>query len=411
MPLRVNGQQLRRSLEELSGFGRRVGGGITRTSYSLTDRQGRAWYAEQCAAAGLQMTVDGLGNIVVGPPSTTREPTAVWTGSHLDTVPDGGAFDGALGALAALECVRRIAESGSRPARPVRAVVFSDEEGNYGHLLGSGGLARGYSADELAGMVGRDGDRLVEALANCGFGPSTADYTRLPDAHLHAFVELHIEQGPRLEASAIDIGVVTGIVGLGGGTVEFVGRADHAGGTPMNARQDALLGAADFLAGFPALAAAVGQQSVLTAGNLRVLPGADNVVPGQVTVRLDFRDAERSRVDALGQAVQQAAAAAAARHHLRVNYQPDAVVDPVLLDRAVMAHIAESADRLGLRHTELASFAGHDSQNMATRTPTGMIFVPSKGGRSHCPEEETDWGDVERGANVLLQTLLSLAAD
>lgn len=357
------------------------------------------------------MTVDGLGNIVAGPPSTTREPTAVRTGSHLDTVPDGGAFDGALGALAALECVRRIAESGSRPARPVRALVFSDEEGNYGHLLGSGGLARGYSADELAGMVGRDGDRLVEALANCGFGPSTADYTRLPDAHLHAFVELHIEQGPRLEASAIDIGVVTGIVGLGGGTVEFVGRADHAGGTPMNARQDALLGAADFLAGFPALAAAVGQQSVLTAGNLRVLPGADNVVPGQVTVRLDFRDAERSRVDALGQAVQQAAAAAAARHHLRVNYQPDAVVDPVLLDRTVMAQIAASADRLGLRHTELASFAGHDSQNMATRTPTGMIFVPSKGGRSHCPEEETDWGDVERGANVLLQTLLSLAAD
>jgi beta-ureidopropionase / N-carbamoyl-L-amino-acid hydrolase len=411
--LRVDGARLNRDLADLATIGRLPAAdgapaGISRTSFSAGDATAREWYRARCDEAGLALRFDGLGNMFASLPGAPDVP-GVWTGSHLDTVPQGGAYDGALGALAALECVRRIAESGVQVNRPVQAVVFSDEEGNYDHLLGSTGLYRGYDQQQLDTLTGRDGDRLVDALADWTFadGPPTA--TRIEPGSLDSFVELHIEQGPRLEREGIDIGVVTSIVGLSGGVVEFIGRADHAGTTPMTMRQDALRAAAQFVLAMPELAAATGPSSVITTGRIHVEPGGQNVVPRLAALTLDFRDPDGARVAELARGIAAAAQDAARAHGVSATWHEEGAVAPTPLDDSVRSVIADAADGLGLSRIDLPSGAGHDSQNMAHLAPTGMIFVPSRDGRSHCPEEYTDPEQLVRGADVLLTTLLTLA--
>jgi N-carbamoyl-L-amino-acid hydrolase len=409
MELRVDGARLRADLASLSEIGRRPSGGISRTGFSAEDARARQWYKDRCDAAGLLLRTDGLGNMFTQAVGSDQDVPAVWTGSHIDTVPDGGPLDGALGTVAALECVRRIAEAGVALARPVSAVVFSDEEGNYGHLLGSYGIAHGYTGDELAALTGRDGDHLVDALATWTWSTGSPTGTRLPAGAMHSFVELHIEQGPHLEAAGTDIGVVTSIVGLSGGIVEFTGQADHAGTTPMTMRRDALRAAADFLSRLPALAASVSPTAVVTCGHIKVEPGGANVVPRLARVTLDFRDPDRDRLVELAGGIEDAARAAAAAHSVSLDWRPDGLVDPVPLDESVRAAVRESAEGLGLSWMDMPSGAGHDSQNVAHLAPTGMIFVPSRDGRSHSPAEYTDPAAVERGANVLLATVLRLA--
>ena len=410
MTLRINADRLRDDLNSLGEIGRTPGAGIDRTAFSSADDESRAWYHHRCVQAGLQLRLDGLGNMFAGLPSDLAADTpAVWTGSHIDTVPNGGAFDGALGTVAALECVRRIAESGLELKRPVRAVVFSDEEGNYGHLLGSMGLRTGYDQAQLDALTGRDGDRLVDALAGWKWATGSPTATRIEPGSLDSFVELHIEQGARLETEKVQIGVVTSIVGLSGGVAEFIGRADHAGTTPMTMRQDALLAASSFIVRLPDIAASVGSSSVITTGRIAVAPGGANVVPERAEVTLDFRDPDRGRLDDLERRIETAVAAAATDHKVTGAWRPDGIVDPVPLDDAVRQIIRAAADGLGLTHVDIPSGAGHDSQNMAHLAPTAMIFVPSRNGRSHSPAEFTDFADVMNGANVLLATLIALA--
>jgi hydantoinase/carbamoylase family amidase len=305
--------------------------------------------------------------------------------------------------------VRRLAESGRRLRRPVRSVVFSDEEGNYGHLLGSTAMARGFTDDELAAMTGRDGDRLVDALDGFGWarGPRTGPL--LDPARLHAFVELHIEQGPNLEREGTRIGVVTSIVGLCGGVVRFSGRTDHAGTTPMDARSDALLAAARFITALPGIARDSGPASVVTTGRVRVEPGGANQVPGTAELLLDFRDPDRQKIVAMERAIGTVAAEAAAESGVAVSWQPEEISDPVPLDEGIRRLIRRSASDLGLSTMDVPSGAGHDSQNMAKLVPTAMVFVPSRDGRSHSPAEYTADHDVVAGADVLLATLAELA--
>ncbi|GIH21205.1 Zn-dependent hydrolase [Rugosimonospora africana] len=409
MVLHIDAARMRDDLATLAGIGRTEAGGISRTAFSAADALARQWYRDRCVAAGLDLRVDGLGNMFARAPGADTGLPAVWSGSHIDTVPNGGPLDGALGTVAALECVRRLAELGVPLARPVCAVVFSDEEGNYGHLLGSRGLVQGYELAALEAMTGRDGDRLMDALASWTWAQGEPTATRVSAGSVHSFVELHIEQGPHLEAAGTEIGVVTSIVGLGGAVVEFTGRADHAGTTPMTMRRDALLAAGDYLTRLPGVAASVGQQSVVTCGLIRVEPGGANVVPGRAHVTLDFRDPDRNRLIALGRALRDAAEASAEAHGVGVLWHGADIVDPVPLDQTIRSAVQAASDALGLRSVAIASGAGHDSQNMAHLAPTGMIFVPSKDGRSHSPAEDTDWADLERGADVLLNTLYALA--
>jgi N-carbamoyl-L-amino-acid hydrolase len=407
--LRVNADRLRADLAELATIGAHPDGGINRTAFSFADSLARQWYHDHCAAAGLDLRCDGLGNMVARVPHPSDLPP-VWTGSHIDTVPFGGAFDGALGTVAALECARRIAESGVATHRPVGAVVFADEEGNYGHLLGSRGLSHGYTADQLAALTGRDGDRLTDALAGWPWADGAPTATRLAPDSVHAFVELHIEQGPKLAAAGTQIGVVTSIVGLGGAVVDFTGRADHAGTTPMALRSDALLAAAAYLTELPGIATATGPDSVVTCGLLRVAPGGANVVPGLASVTLDFRDPDAGRLATLERELAGLAERIGRAHGVDATWRPDESIDPMPMTGSIRDLITRSAHDLGLTTVAMPSGAGHDSQNMAHLVPTGMIFVPSKDGRSHSPAEYTDFADVERGANVLLSTVLALAA-
>jgi beta-ureidopropionase / N-carbamoyl-L-amino-acid hydrolase len=409
MDLTIDGDRLTQDLAQVARFGGAPGGGVSRTSFSPADQQVRAWLAGQAAAAGLTIRTDGIGNVFLrvegghGPP--------VWTGSHLDSVPDGGAYDGAYGSLAALEVARRLREEQVPLRRPVEVVVFADEEGNYRHLCGSTALVRNYRTDELATLRGRDGDLLVDALARMGFDPSAATATAVDPGAVYAFVELHIEQGSVLETRSAQIGVVTGIVGLGGGELVFTGRADHAGTTPMTLRRDALRGAADLVVRLPQVAASVSDAAVATCGIVRVAPGAGNVVPGECRLLLDFRDPDRDRLLALERAIVAAAEAAAAEHQLGVTYHRHSITDPVLLDTRIQGLIDTSARRLGLSTLPMPSGAGHDAQNIATLAPTGMIFVPSVDGRSHSPAELTRGPDLVNGANVLLATVHALATE
>jgi len=409
--MRINAARLEQDLTTLATIGRGASGGITRTSFSPADHRAREWYLGRCREAGLSLRHAGIGNMVAGRPGADRDQAAVWSGSHLDTVPDGGPLDGALGAVAALECLRRITEEGVELRRPVEAVVFADEEGNYGHLLGSRALVDGYSADALAGMTGRDGDRLVDVLAASPWADGPATDTRISAGSIHAFVELHIEQGPRLEAAGVDIGVVSSIVGLGGGTIEFRGRADHAGTTPMTERRDALSAAASLLTRLPGIAGSVSPASVITCGILRVEPGGANVVPGRVELTIDFRDPDPQRLHALSDGIAAAAVAVAQHSDVTVTWHPTDLIPPVPLAPEVRELISRSAADLGLTQMALPSGAGHDSQNLARLVPTGMVFIPSAGGRSHSPAEHSTWRDIENGANTLLATILRLAGD
>jgi N-carbamoyl-L-amino-acid hydrolase len=421
--LTVNMSRMQADLVSLGSIGRLAGGGITRTSFSAADLAAREWYQARCARAGLDLRTDGIGNMFAGVAGTVSAgagsggagtggvagPAAVWTGSHLDTVPDGGAFDGAVGAVAALECVRRLAEERVELARPVRAVVFADEEGNYNHLLGSTALVRDFARDELAAMTGRDDDRLVDAVTAIGWNPDALAGNRVDPEQVYAFVELHIEQGPNLEASRTDIGVVTSIVAMGGALLEFRGRADHAGTTPMTRRQDPLRAAAQLIAALPAITASVSDTAVATCGKLVTFPGGANVVPALVRMLLDYRDPDAGRLARLDQELTAAARQAAAAHDVTLNWTAETPVAAVELDLRVRSVIDARARELGLSTVAMPSGAAHDTQNLATIAPAGMIFVPSRDGRSHSPAEHTDWEDIENGANVLLATLTDLA--
>lgn len=407
--LRVNADRLRSDLESLAQIGRSPSGGINRTAFSAADGQARQWYQDRCDTAGLELRLDGLSNMFAQQAGTWDDAPAVWTGSHIDTVPDGGPLDGALGTVASLECVRRLAEAGVELARPVRSTVFADEEGNYSHLLGSYGVAYGHERPALSTLIGRDGDRLTDALANWPWSRGEPTGTRVDRGEIHAFVELHIEQGPHLEASGTSIGVVTSIVGLGSGQLDFVGRADHAGTTPMNLRRDALRAAADFLGRLPDLASSVSAQAVVTCGLLRLEPGGANIVPRLASLTLDYRDPDAACLSRLTDGIEHVARQIATAHDVECVWHGDPIVASVPLDPEVQQIIRDAADDMEASAVALPSGAGHDSQNMAHLAPTGMIFVPSKGGRSHSPMEHTDFEHLEKGANVLLATLLRLA--
>lgn len=407
--IEVDSDRLLGDLQALAQIGLQEGGGISRTSFSSADVRARRWYRDLCIEAGLSLNVDGLGNMTASRPSDVGRMSAIWSGSHIDTVPAGGPLDGALGTVAALECLRRINEENLALPRPVRALVFTDEEGSYRHLFGSHGLVYGYGADELKGMVGRDGDRLIETWADY---PFRSDQPAEPlDPRLVAgFVELHIEQGPKLEAAGLDIGVVTSIVSLGGGRLDFHGRADHAGTTPMPNRSDALLAAADLLTGLPDIASEYSDAAVATCGIVQVSPGAANVVPETVTLTLDLREPTREGVMSLYDMVHAAARSAAQRRGTTADWMPDPIVDPMHMDPGTQQVIRDVTNALQLSLQDMPSGAGHDSQNLAKVTPTAMIFVPSHDGRSHCPPEYTDPKLLVQGANVLLNTLIALAS-
>jgi beta-ureidopropionase / N-carbamoyl-L-amino-acid hydrolase len=403
----VDGDRLRADFEQLSAIGAASDGGVRRTTFSDAHLQARAWFHERAKAAALQTRIDAAGNHSAVLPGASAASRTLLIGSHLDTVPTGGRYDGALGVLAALEVLRAVKDAGLDLPISLEAIDFTDEEGTLVGLLGSWALAGALTPESLrAPRGGREA--LLAGLARVGLSEQRlADARRAPD-ELAGYLELHIEQGPVLARERVDIGVVTAIAGSRSYRLSFEGARRHAGTTPMDARRDALLGAARFaiavretVAGFPSC--------VGTVGGIEVERAAFNVVPGRARLVLELRAPEDQLLDTLEAAILAAGRREASDAGLELVIEPVGRWDAAEMHPSMRRAVAGAADRLGLSTLEIVSGAGHDAQALAAVTPTGMVFVPSAGGISHDPTEHTCWRDCVNGANVLLAAALSVA--
>jgi len=399
-------------INTLSRFGALPGGGVTRMCWSPPHEEARAWLLGEMRAARLETWVDPAGNIfgATGVRAIRPETPVVLTGSHIDTVPEGGILDGALGVLAGLECLQAIQESRVSHAKPLVVAAWSDEEGRYGSLFGSRAFCGLLDAAKLDEMAAVDGVRLVDAMARAGFDAHRAPHAQAPAGAVAAYVELHIEQGPRLDEAGIPIGVVEAIVGVRRSRVIFLGQADHAGTTPMERRRDAFLAAADYALRVREHVVTRGSSaSVTNFGVVHVHPGASNIVPGRAELVHEMRDPDPAVLERLAAECADLAREVADARRIGLEIHLMSATTPAPCSPRVQTVTEKVCAGLGLVTRRMYSAAGHDAQNLTRVTDSGMIFIPSQGGRSHRVDEMSDWPAIERGANALLHTLLALA--
>ena len=404
--LRIDPQRLRSDVETLSKIGRAPDGNLTRQSFTEPYEEARAWLYERFAEADIASRDDDAGNAIgrVGPAGP-----CVMSGSHIDTVLDGGPLDGAYGVLAALECARVLHEARLPLPLAFEAVALVEEEGRYLDCMGSRVMTGQFSPEEIERARSADGELLTEAMTRHGFDLGAVGQAVRPAEDLAAYVEIHIEQGPVLEAHDIPIGVVEAIVGVRQADFYFNGEPDHAGTAPMDLRKDALMGAAEFIYKSRRMALSRGSPSTrLTYGIIEARPQATSIVPYEVRVRQELRDPSDETVDRLATNTRRLATRTAKRRNLSARCEPLPPHPGAQMTPRIQDIIEAAAHRLELTSLRMPSGAGHDAQLFAKVTPTGMIFVPSMGGRSHRRDEWTDWPYLEHGANVLLQTVLHL---
>ncbi|HYS52803.1 MAG TPA: M20 family metallo-hydrolase [Thermoanaerobaculia bacterium] len=404
--LRVNGARLLEHLQKLAEFGKNPQGGVTRLAYSDADRLGREYALELMRAAKLDPTIDAAGNLVgrrYGNMRATQLPPLV-IGSHIDSVPEGGNYDGDVGSFGAIEVAQTLAESRIAFRHPIEVIVFQNEEGG---LIGSRALNGELTARELD-LVSRSGKTIREGIRFIGGNPDRLEDVRRKPGDIAAYVELHIEQGGTLDREKIDIGVVTGIVGINWWDVTIEGFANHAGTTPMDQRHDAMLAAARFIDMVNRVVTGVPGRQVGTVGRIQAFPGAPNVIPGRVVLSLELRDLDAGKIAMLYEKIHAEAEAIGRATGTQFSFKEINVNIPAPTDPAVRDVITQSARDLGLTSKLMPSGAGHDAQDMARLGPIGMIFIPSVGGISHSPNEFSRPRDIVNGANVLLQTLMKL---
>lgn len=384
--------------------------GWSRVAFTEPDMEGRRWVARRMGAAGLQTHIDPVGNVIGVLPGTSPSAPAIVTGSHTDTVPGGGRFDGVVGVLGAIEMVELFREAGVRLTHELRVVDFANEEGNPQgvKLVGSRAISGQLAAGDLA-ATDAEGTRLADLLRGAGLSPEQATSCRWHPREVAAFLELHIEQGPVLEQHGVALGVVTRICGIANFVVDVVGRRDHAGTTPMNQRRDAMCAAAGTILAVERLAAA-GGDSVGTVGNLTTSPELTNVVSEQARLTGEFRSPRAERMAELQQQLAAATASLDEEWHTSSTVNWGQFDPPTPMDELVSAELAKAARTVGHDALRVYSGATHDTVQMARLGPTGMIFIPSTGGRSHCPEEWTDLGYIADGVAVLAQAVLALDA-
>ena len=409
--LEINFPRLQADIEALSQIGRREDMGLYRMAFSDGDMAGREWLAGRIEEAGLELFVDGAANVHARLGWDGKRPS-VMMGSHADTVPGAGHLDGALGVLVALECVRCFRDHDIPLRYPLEAVSFTDEEGRFGGMFGSQALCGFITPDSINHARDLDGISIIEAMQARGMNAMDALRAARRPESIHAFLELHIEQGPVLDRHGVGIGVVDGIAGLFKWDVRLIGAANHAGTTPMTMRRDAFQGLAEFATEMNRILEEHGSPaSVATIGRAQLFPGAANVVPGTVEFSLEVRDTDPEVLHNLSDACRRTLSAIARRRDLMFEFEVLSELEPVRCDKGLIETIGECAEQMGMETLRMPSGAAHDTQMLAKLTRAGMIFVPSKEGRSHSPAEWTDWEDIQRGANLALQVLHRLAAE
>ena len=402
-PLLVDGDRLNRRMGELARFNA-AADGTTRLAYSDEDRAARDWLSDIALGLGLDVHVDRAANLIGRRPGTDPSLPPILVGSHIDSVPAGGSYDGQVGSMGALEALATLSDAGHETRHPLELVIWANEEGG---KTGSRAIAGEVRPEELE-IVTASGFSIGEGTRRLGGDLSDLDAARREVGSLAAYLELHIEQGFVLDRGGLDIGVVQGIVGIRRWTATVDGFANHAGTTPMDLRQDAMVTAARIVDAVQVIALELPGRHVATVGRLTAEPGAPNVIPGRVTFSLEIRDLSMDGIDTVFLAIRGRAEEIAAADGTTVSmerfYESRAApTDPRLRDR-----IEGEARDLGLTTLRMPSGAGHDAQSVALLGPVGMIFVPSRDGISHSPLEFTAPDQITAGANVLLRTLLAI---
>ena len=407
--LNINRERLQSDIETLAEIGRQEDYGIYRMAFSDGDMQGRNWFKDRIKEAGLEFYQDGAANLYARYNWDDQRPS-VMMGSHLDTVPGAGHLDGALGVIVALECLRCIKEEQLETRYPLEAIAFSDEEGRFGGMFGSQAIAGKLTPEKIFNAVDLDGIKLTDAMQAVGLNAMDALHARRNPDSLHAFLELHIEQGPLLDKMSISVGNVDAIAGLFKWEVSLIGTPNHAGTTPMDMRKDAFMGLSEFASQVQRILDENGSsRSVATIGRVSISPGAANVIPGNVEFSLEARDTNPDVLNDIAQAFRKSLSAIARKRDLMFEYKVLSEIEPVKSDTGIVETIENTCKLLKIPFLQMASGAAHDTQIIASITRAGMVFVPSKDGRSHSIAEWTDMDDIEKGANVALNTLYRIA--
>ena len=402
--LRVNAERLQERIDRLARIGESPQG-VTRLAFTEDDLSGRAYVTRLMQEAGLEVRVDEAGNLSGRLPGVLPGLAPIVLGSHIDTVPLAGAYDGVLGVMAAIECVQVLGEVGIPVRHPLEVIVFANEEGG---LTGSRALSGRLSYQALE-ESSRSGMSIREGIAALGGNADRISQAIRRPGEVKAYLELHIEQGGNLESEGTDIGIVEGFVGIRWWDVTVTGFANHAGTTPMNARRDALLAASRLVIAVNRAAKSLPGRQVATVGRIRAEPGAPNVIPGRVELSLELRDLAKPKLDQVFREIRRQARLIGQETKTEIEFNEiDIGVEPILTDPNLQEVIRQAAEALDLSYVRMPSGAAHDAQNMARIAPSALIFVPSVGGVSHSPQEYTKPRDVTNGANLLLQTLIRL---
>ncbi|MBK1832895.1 Zn-dependent hydrolase [Roseibacillus ishigakijimensis] len=404
----VSLSRLQRRFKELSEIGLDPEvGGLYRMAFTREDMEARDWLEKEMKEAGLQVSRDGAGNVSGLLEGSEPDLPRVLVGSHLDTVPCAGTLDGSLGVMAALESLHAMTEAGVRPRHSIEVISFSDEEGRFGGMFGSQAVAGKLTPETLHHARDLNGVKLSDTLERHGMDPWQALEARRDPKSLECYLELHIEQGPVLDVAREQVGLVEDITGLFKWSVTLRGEANHAGTTPMDMRQDAFLGMAEFAYQIPRVLEENGsERSRATVGKAELHPGSANTVPGEAIFSLDVRDTDPEILRQLADQFRRSLSAIARRRNLMFEFTVESEIAPVACSRPMLKVLEAKAKELDLAYRRMPSGAAHDAQIMATITPTVMLFVPSRGGKSHSPQEWTSWDDIEAGTKLLLEALL-----
>ncbi len=408
MQLDINRDRLIEAMEAQAAIGATDNGGLHRLALSDADKAVRDWFVEQLEDIGVSVRIDEFGNIFGRRAGTDPTAAPVLTGSHLDSQPYGGIFDGQLGVVSALELLRTLEEDDIETRRPIEIVNWTNEEGSRFQpgLQGSGVWSGEFDLETEYERTDREGTRLIDELERIGY---RGDVPAEPREEYDAYFELHIEQGPYLEAKEKDVGVVTGIVGLSWGEVTFYGSADHAGGTPMHLRSDALVPAAELIGNIRRLPSALGERTVGTVGSMDVQPDSINIIPETVSVTWDVRDPSDDVIERAIEQIKADAEAVATREGIDWEVAETVHTSSVRFDDRCVDAVQGAADTLGYDSMQLLSGGAHDASHVAPICDTAMVFAVSEDGKSHTPEEHTSWDDCYRAANTLANAVASTA--
>ena len=404
---RINSDRLRQDFDQLSEIGATVGGGVSRLALSNEDLAARSWFADRIEEAGLQVRDDEVGNLSGLLRAADPDAKTLMIGSHLDTVPNGGRYDGAIGVLIALECLRCVNEAGIKPSCHLEAINFTDEEGTWKSLFGSNGVIGKISAEDIDGAP-QENMPFRAALYRAGIMLEEIQHAKRDAESILGYLEVHIEQGTTLHEKNLDLGIVHRIVGRTTYNVFFGGEAAHAGTTTADERRDALQGAAAFIIGAHKLVRAEYPEGVVNCGHVSVVPDSFNVVPAEASLRVEFRHPDTDTLKEMEGRIVRLARDCAVNYRLRVSTERALHRAAERMSGYLVKQIEQACRAEDVRCISIASYSGHNAQIMNQMVPAGMIFLPSVDGISHNPREFTEWRHIELGANVLLRTILQL---